>query len=110
MPSPSTPAALSHIAIVTGARGGIGRQVVQRLRTQGHRVAVVGRDAASLDSLAADARIAADTTEPQGAQAAIAACRRYLAETFRRQRRHFQPYGQPEASSPPDPGEDEISF
>ncbi|MBP6652041.1 MAG: SDR family NAD(P)-dependent oxidoreductase, partial [Xylophilus sp.] len=53
--------------MVTGARGGIGRQVVQRLRTQGHRVAVVGRDAASLDSLAADARIAADTTEPQGA-------------------------------------------
>ncbi len=72
--APAAPAALSHIAIVTGARGGIGRQVVQRLRTQGHRVAVVGRDAASLDSLAADARIAADTTEPQGAQAAIAAC------------------------------------
>ncbi|WP_053239798.1 LysR family transcriptional regulator [Pleomorphomonas koreensis] len=42
--------------------------------------------------------------------AAIAACRRYLVETFRRQRRHFQPYGQPEASSPPEPGEDEISF
>ena len=74
---PSSPD-LSHIAIVTGARGGIGRQVVQRLRTQGHRVAVVGRDAASLDSLAADARIAADTTEPQGAQAAIAACRELL--------------------------------
>ena len=76
--APAAPAALSHIAIVTGARGGIGRQVVQRLRTQGHRVAVVGRDAASLDSLAADARIAADTTEPQGAQAAIAACRELL--------------------------------
>lgn len=42
--------------------------------------------------------------------AAIAACRRYLVETFRRQRRHFQPYGWPKALSPPEAAGDEISF
>ncbi len=73
--SSSTP---SQIAIVTGARGGIGRQLVQRLHAQGHRVAVVGRNVAALDALPAHARIAADTTDAQGAQAAITACRELL--------------------------------
>lgn len=34
--------------------------------------------------------------------AAIAACRRYLVETFRRQRRHFQPFGSPRVSLSPE--------
>jgi NAD(P)-dependent dehydrogenase (short-subunit alcohol dehydrogenase family) len=64
-----------RIAIVTGARGGIGREVVAQLRASGHRVAAVGRDAESLASVAADAHIAADTTTPEGAAAAVAACK-----------------------------------
>lgn len=67
-----------RIAIVTGARGGIGREVVAHLRASGHRVAAVGRDAESLASVAADAHIAADTTTPEGAAAAVAACKDQL--------------------------------
>ena len=56
--------ALNDIALVTGARGGIGRALVARLRARGLRVAAVGRDAAALAELPADAltaRIAADS-------------------------------------------------
>lgn len=63
------------VALVTGARGGIGRALVTRLRAGGARVAAVGRDAGALADLDADARLAADTTTPDGAAAAIAACR-----------------------------------
>ena len=62
------------IALVTGARGGVGRAVTAQLRAAGHRVAVVGRDAATLAEVDADAHIAADTTTPEGAIAALAAC------------------------------------
>ena len=62
------------VAFVTGARGGIGAQVVTRLRAAGHRVAAVGRDAASLAGLAADAHLAFDVATPEGAAAAIDAC------------------------------------
>ena len=64
----------SRIALVTGARGGIGREVVARLRAEGHTVAAVGRDAATLAEVPADARITADTTTPEGAAEAVAAC------------------------------------
>ena len=67
----------SRIAIVTGARGGIGARWCSACK---HR-ATAWRwwpRCRQPDSLAADARIAADTTEPQGAQAAIAACRELL--------------------------------
>ena len=67
-----------RIALVTGARGGIGREVVAQLRASGHLVAAVGRDAESLASVAADAHIAADTTTPEGAAAAVAACKDLL--------------------------------
>ncbi len=67
-----------RIALVTGARGGIGREVVAQLRASGHRVAAVGRDAQSLASVAADAHIAADNTTPEGAAAAVAACKDQL--------------------------------
>nr|WP_315246138.1 SDR family oxidoreductase [uncultured Albidiferax sp.] len=65
---------LPQIALVTGARGGIGREVVAQLRQAGHRVAAVGRDATSLAEVAADAHIAADTTTFEGTAEAIAAC------------------------------------
>lgn len=68
----------NDIALVTGARGGIGRALVARLRARGLRVAAVGRDAAALAELPATARIAADTTTPEGAAAAFAACREQL--------------------------------
>ncbi len=68
----------TSIALVTGARGGIGREVTARLRAAGYRVAAVGRDAATLADVTADAHIAADTTTSEGAAAAIAACKEQL--------------------------------
>jgi len=61
-------------ALVTGARGGIGREVVASLRASGHRVAAVGRDGVTLGDVAADAHIAADIATPEGAAAVMAAC------------------------------------
>jgi NAD(P)-dependent dehydrogenase (short-subunit alcohol dehydrogenase family) len=66
------------IAIVTGARGGIGRELVAQLRASGHLVAAVGREAEALATVDADAHIVADTTTPEGAAAAVAACRDQL--------------------------------
>ena len=60
------------------ACAGIGREVVAQLRASGHRVAAVGRDAEALAAVDADAHIAADTTTPEGAAAAIAACKDQL--------------------------------
>ena len=71
-------ASSNRVALVTGARGGIGREVVARLRASGHRVAAVGRDAALLADVPAEAHIAADTTTPEGAAAAVAACQAQL--------------------------------
>ena len=64
----------STIALVTGARGGIGRELTALLRAAGHLVAVVGRDGASLADVSADLHIAADTSTPEGAALALAAC------------------------------------
>ena len=74
--APASP--LNDIALVTGARGGIGRALVARLRARGLRVAAVGRDAAAMADLPAEARIAADVTTPEGAAVALAACRDQL--------------------------------
>ena len=68
----------NDIALVTGARGGIGHALVVRLRARGLRVAAVGRDLAALQTIPADAYIAADTTTPEGAAAAFEACRAQL--------------------------------
>jgi NAD(P)-dependent dehydrogenase (short-subunit alcohol dehydrogenase family) len=62
------------IVLITGARGGIGRALCHLLQSEGWRVAAVGRDAALLEDVPAQARIAADTTTPEGAALAIAAC------------------------------------
>jgi NAD(P)-dependent dehydrogenase (short-subunit alcohol dehydrogenase family) len=71
---------MNRIALVTGARGGVGRALTAALRADGWRVAAVGRDAAALADVAADAHIAADTTTAEGAAAAIDGCRAALGE------------------------------
>ncbi|ALT77986.1 SDR family NAD(P)-dependent oxidoreductase [Paucibacter sp. KCTC 42545] len=78
MTSTTTSSSSSHIALITGARGGIGRALLAQLRAAGHRVAAVGRDGATLADLEADAHICADTTTPEGAAAAISACSEHL--------------------------------
>ena len=72
------PDAPRKMALVTGARGGIGREVTARLSASGFLVAAVGRDADTLATVSADARIAADTTTPEGAAHAIAVCTEQL--------------------------------
>lgn len=71
-------AAENDIALVTGARGGVGRALVARLRARGLRVAAVGRDAAALTDVSADAHIGADVTTPDGAASALDVCRAEL--------------------------------
>jgi NAD(P)-dependent dehydrogenase (short-subunit alcohol dehydrogenase family) len=66
------------IVLVTGARGGIGRALCRQLQARGVAVAAVGRDAAALADLPAQARIAADTTTAPGAALAVAECTRLL--------------------------------
>jgi NAD(P)-dependent dehydrogenase (short-subunit alcohol dehydrogenase family) len=62
------------IALITGARGGIGRALAEQLSASGARIVAVGRDAASLANVPAALHIAADTTTPEGALAAIQQC------------------------------------
>ena len=69
---------MTAIALITGASGGIGRALARQLHAHGCRVAVVGRDADRLADVEAAVRIAADTTSPDGAALAIAACREAL--------------------------------
>jgi NAD(P)-dependent dehydrogenase (short-subunit alcohol dehydrogenase family) len=65
---------MTAIALITGASGGIGRALARQLHGQGCRVAAVSRDASHLADVEAAVRIAADTTTPDGAALAIAAC------------------------------------
>ncbi len=66
---------MTAIALITGASGGIGRALARQLHAQGRRVAAVGRDAGRLADVEAAVRIGADTTTPDGAALALAACR-----------------------------------
>lgn len=68
----------NSLALVSGARGGIGRALVAQLRAQGVQVAAVGRDAARLAEVPADAHIVADVTTPEGASEAVARCQALL--------------------------------
>lgn len=74
---------MTSIALVTGARGGIGRALCAQLQAQGWQVAAVGRDAAALADVPAALHIAADTTTPEGAATAIATCREQLGTPTR---------------------------
>lgn len=69
---------MTAIALITGAGGGIGRALARQLHAQGCRIAAVSRDTNRLDDVEADVRIAADTTTPEGAALAIAACQEAL--------------------------------
>jgi NAD(P)-dependent dehydrogenase (short-subunit alcohol dehydrogenase family) len=64
----------ARTAMVTGARGGIGREVTAQLQALGYAVAAVGRDEQTLQTVSAQAHVCADCTTPEGAQAAVAAC------------------------------------
>ena len=69
---------MQSIVLISGASGGIGRALAQQLHSQGLRVAVVGRDAERLADINAALRITADTTTPEGAAKALAACQESL--------------------------------
>jgi NAD(P)-dependent dehydrogenase (short-subunit alcohol dehydrogenase family) len=69
---------MTSIVLITGASGGIGRALAHQLHAQGHRVAAVGREAERLAAVGATVRIAADTTTPEGAALAVAACQEAL--------------------------------
>lgn len=69
---------MTTIALITGASGGIGRALARGLLAQGCRVAAVGRETSRLADVQATVHIAADTTTPEGAALAIAACQEAL--------------------------------
>jgi NAD(P)-dependent dehydrogenase (short-subunit alcohol dehydrogenase family) len=69
---------MQSIVLITGASGGIGKALAHQLHSQGLRVAVVGRDADRLADVNAALRITADTTTPEGAAQAVAACQESL--------------------------------
>jgi NAD(P)-dependent dehydrogenase (short-subunit alcohol dehydrogenase family) len=65
---------MTSTVLITGASGGIGHALARQLHARGCRVAVAGRDASRLADVDASVRIAADTTTPEGAALAVAAC------------------------------------
>src|SRR5260370_17147585 len=65
-----------RIGLVTGAGGGIGREIARRLAREGMAVAVLDRDGAAAEEAAAEVgglAVAADVTSPEEVGAAVAA-------------------------------------
>jgi NAD(P)-dependent dehydrogenase (short-subunit alcohol dehydrogenase family) len=71
---------MNSTVLVTGASGGIGRELARLLTERGWRVAAVGRDLARLSDVPAELRIAADVTTPEGATQALAAAQAGFGE------------------------------
>ena len=77
-------APVGRVALVTGARTGIGRAIAEAFAREGTRVLVGGRDPRTLDPAVADLRaggvdaapFAADVTDPAAVRAAFAAAAR----------------------------------
>ncbi len=66
---------MSKIALITGAAGGLGRAVTERLRAQSWQLALVSREAERLRDVPSDAlAIVADCATAEGAAQAVAAC------------------------------------
>ena len=81
--APVRPTRRSPVAIVTGASGAIGSATARRLAVAGWRVALVGRDAARLDALAAEigpsaVPFVAEATVSSSLDAAVAAVVEHL--------------------------------
>lgn len=75
---PAEGLSVARTLLVTGAAGGLGREVVGRARALGWHPVAVSRDAEGLAALAAEGVTTevADVSTPDGASAAIQACRR----------------------------------
>lgn len=73
----------STTVLITGASGGIGRQLCAQLRANGYRLAVAGRDAGKLRDLDAEVVIEADCTTADGAKSMIDTATAELGETPR---------------------------
>jgi NAD(P)-dependent dehydrogenase (short-subunit alcohol dehydrogenase family) len=70
---------MTRLAIVTGAAGGLGRAVSQRLADAGWQIALVSRDLERLKAPPAGALcVAADCSTPEGATAAVDACAKHF--------------------------------
>lgn len=66
--------------LVTGASGGIGRELCAQLISAGHRLAVAGRDLTKLNDLGAEVTIEADCTTAEGAKGMLDAATAELGE------------------------------
>jgi len=59
-------------ALITGASGGVARELAKRLRTQGWRIVMVSRDVSRFDLLDGDFSVQTDVSTPGGAETAFA--------------------------------------